>query len=375
MKVAIFPSGLDGRKLADILEKKGEVELVCFVDNNPNMLGKQVVSHIDAKVVSPYKLKQMLKDEKVDQVLVLSSMMISYGLDELMKQLDLLGIKSYKIVPSYILRKTELTEEDYKEIFTDERQFNQLQHLQFHIADNCNLKCKRCQHFSNLVENNVFPEIKTIEKDLKRLSKLFDNINVIAILGGEPLLNKNLASYCYLTREYFRYSKIEIISNGLLINKMSDELVEAIKANDILINISFYPVLETIIDDIVFFLIEHGIRYTIGNRVSVFSKKLTLQGNENPEKSFSECRDRCCTTLREGKLYPCYLPATAFYLNQKFKTNISGADSAIDIYSGITGLEIINRLKRKFDICKYCSDDVILPWEQSKEVSIEDWVV
>jgi len=111
-------------------------------------------------------------------------------------------------------------------------------------------------------------------------------------------------------------------------------------------------------------------------KINTFSKKMTLTRNETPEKQFRECRDRCCTMLRDGKLHPCYLPATIPIFNNRFGTKISGDNSAIDIYeSGITGQEILEQLRNNFEICQYCTCDEVYPWEQTKNVCIEDWII
>jgi len=82
--------------------------------------------------------------------------------------------------------------------------------------------------------------------------------------------------------------------------------------------------------------------------------------------------------LRNGKLYPCYLPATIKYFNEKFGTDISEGESSIDIYrNNISGIDIINRLKHGFDICKYCTDDEFYLWGRADkdEAVISDWIV
>ena len=267
MKVAIFSAGNEGKKVYEVLKEIKTLDIVCFVDNNANLLGKE---RCNIGIISPYLLKKKLDMGELDTVLIPSTRMISYGLEEFVNQLEKLGIRNYKIVPAYYLRKHELDVADYKKledmILNKElTKINQLQHLQFHIMDKCNLNCKRCQHFSNLVDTDELANFTGISNDLERLRTLFDNINVIAILGGEPLLNPELEKYCHMVREKFPYSIIEIITNGLLIKNMSDSLVQAILENNITINISYYPVLTGVIDETVAFLQKKGIKYIIGS--------------------------------------------------------------------------------------------------------------
>lgn len=145
MRIAIFPTGWAGIRLYEILNEMENIEIEAFVDNNPNKLG---LDNYGIKTVSPWKLKKLVK-EKIDVVLVASNRMISYSLDELINQLDELEINNYKIIPTRFFRKMELNEKDLQELKTiifssPYKIINQLQHLQFHVMDNCNLNCKRC---------------------------------------------------------------------------------------------------------------------------------------------------------------------------------------------------------------------------------------
>jgi len=288
MKIAIIPAGNDAEKLYSILNETDKSEVVCFADNNANKIGRPLSGTVDINVVSPFKLKSSVSKGEIDRVLISSSHILSYNIDEITRQLDTLGIECYSVVPSYIFRKGEfdkdnnykggLDKDDYNNIFTPKGSLKQLQHLQFHVTDNCNLKCKGCQHFSNIVSGNHFPEYASVERDFIRLTELFDNINSIAILGGEPLLNKELPDYCNLVRKSFPYAEIELITNGLLIRQMSESLIEVIKKNNILVNISYYPPLSSIVDDVTEFLLKNEIRYYIGSKIKYFLKKMSFGG-------------------------------------------------------------------------------------------------
>lgn len=378
-RIAIFTAGNAGKKIYQLVKSIEDVEVVCFVDNNANLYAKLLE---EIPIVSPYKLKKIMSEESVDCLLVPSDRMISYGLKEYTAQLDELEIDRYKIVPSYMIRKTDIVDDDIEKIKIliyegEYKKINQLQHLQFHVIDNCNLNCKRCQHFSNIASKESYADFKSLERDFKRLEELFDDINTIAMLGGEPLLNPELSKYCYMIRKYFPNARIEIITNGLLIRKMEDELMEAIRENNVLVNISYYPVLKNYIEDIVRFLAQNNIRYIVGSEIKYFSKRLLdKKSSLEAEEVFKTCRDASCTTLRNGKLYPCYLPATIHLFNDKFKKNIGCDNSSIDIYDvSVSGVEIVERLKRKFDICSYCGKEEVYKWEQCCVANENDWLV
>lgn len=62
--------------------------------------------------------------------------------------------------------------------------------FEYHVVDHCNLNCKGCGHCANLFNAPSFGDIDVYERDLKRLSELFEGVGLIRLLGGEPLLKE-----------------------------------------------------------------------------------------------------------------------------------------------------------------------------------------
>ena len=66
--------------------------------------------------------------------------------------------------------------------------------VELHLADRCNMNCTGCSHFSPFADE-WYASLDQIAEDLKLLSSKFDGrIRHINVLGGEPLLNKNLSA-------------------------------------------------------------------------------------------------------------------------------------------------------------------------------------
>ena len=114
-----------------------------------------------------------------------------------------------------------------------------LKRLEFHVVDHCNLNCNGCLHFSNISEKN-FLDINLLKDRLQRLSQIFGKIDLLRILGGEPLLHPHIINIIEMTRNYFPFSKIDLVTNGLLLNKMSDDFFNVCYKNKIVISISNY---------------------------------------------------------------------------------------------------------------------------------------
>ena len=93
-----------------------------------------------------------------------------------------LGIENIYVIPHTLYQKLELSESidgdailyPYKEVLPE------LMQLEFHLADHCNLNCKGCSHFSNLVPQPVFPDKEQFVRDLQQLTGYFSQIHVLS---------------------------------------------------------------------------------------------------------------------------------------------------------------------------------------------------
>lgn len=113
-----------------------------------------------------------------------------------------------------------------------------LNYLEMNVVDQCNLNCKGCAHFSNICNNN-FVSIESFRSDLQIVSEKFNLYN-FRILGGEPFLHPNILELITISREILINTKIVIVTNGLLIYKLDNKILQAIANNDIMLSISLY---------------------------------------------------------------------------------------------------------------------------------------
>lgn len=244
-----------------------------------------------------------------------------------------------------------------------------LPYLEYQVSDRCNLNCKGCSHFSNLIRTDVFPTIDSFEKELKRLKDIFSNIEVFRLMGGEPLLNCNLHQFVKTVREYFPQSDIRIVTNGLLICSIKQELIDAVRATNASFDISYYPILDKNIDRIQDFLRKNSINYVLSSRVEQFFVNMS-RNNEDYQKSFDEfCHSKSCHFLRNGKMYICPRIPMA-YENQAFLgLDISEEEmklSSINIFKDMDGWEILGNLCSAVPACKICTKIRMIDWELSK---------
>lgn len=250
-----------------------------------------------------------------------------------------------------------------------------LSYLEFHVADHCNLNCKYCTHYSPLVTEPVFTDYERFSSDLGQLKKYIPDIGIIRILGGEPLLNPDLDRFILRARQLYPASIITVVTNGLLLLKMSENLIQTMKENMAFIHISFYPPLQDKIREIRQFLYEHEIPYTMTEMTEAFSKTQVLTPHDN-DAFFYSCFQASCTCLQDGKLAPCYAPFTTKYFNEAFSADLP-TDEGIDLYDGtLTLTQLKTSLLLPMKRCKYCVSGSFYPWEVlGKQSSLEDWII
>ena len=115
-----------------------------------------------------------------------------------------------------------------------------LPYLEIHLTDNCNLNCRGCAHFCPISEK-WFASPITYAQDMLQLRKLFSNIQVIRLMGGEPLLNPKIKFFLDYTRSCFPKADIRLVTNGVLLDKQPVSFWDTCRTNSISIDITIYP--------------------------------------------------------------------------------------------------------------------------------------
>lgn len=252
-----------------------------------------------------------------------------------------------------------------------------LLYLETHVADTCNLKCRGCMHFSNIAVHPNYPDLREFDQDFRRLSELFSNIFIVRLMGGEPLLNRELGSCIKIVRHYFPAAELRIVTNGLLIPQQPDEFWEVMREYHASMDISPYPPTMEIIGELTVKLDEEHIPYgTIAEELRDFRKSLTLTPSHDPEKTVRLCQSSHCHFLRNGKIAKCPLPLLICDFNNAYGCNIPAKD-IYDIYEEQSGAELREKLERYADMCRYCPDKAeFIPWQRTKQnACMEDWIV
>lgn len=369
MKVLLWGCGKNSDKVKNYLKKCiNDINIVAWCDKNYECIKQKD----GVKVISPKEAIKLYKDKKIEAIIPTVSPRV---LNSIVYELHNNGIKECYYVFENDLRKKSGIKLKMRKIST---QKPSLEYFEFHVCDHCNLNCKGCLHLSNACEES-FADLEQYINDIKRIREIFSAVHIIKLLGGEPLLNKELYKFIEITREIFPESELRVATNGILLNDEDKILFDCMKKNDAYFFISLYPPVKKIQDKIQKICVKNQVECVFTEYIDKFRKQINIEGGNDIEKSFKKCRERMgyCFGLRNGKLSPC-IATYIHFLNLKFNKNIPVTENdELDIYSTeYDGWEFINRLYSPIPLCEFCGEAEEFEWKcGSTEPKIEDYVL
>lgn len=245
-------------------------------------------------------------------------------------------------------------------------------HVELHISDKCNLNCRGCTHFSPLFDEigAVFEEKM---EDIRKLKRLFPEIFRIDVLGGEPLLNPDLAEYVIALRKELPKTFIQIYTNGLLIPQLSEDILKIIYENNIGVSISEYAPTHKIIDKITNRLEEYEIHYRIAAYDS--KQKFNTPVSTNANSKYPKlCISDGCITVNNGMIARCPTLMYISKFNEYFQQNLpTEGIYKLDDYTD--GNLLLKDMEKEVPLCKHCIQKDIEWSICDKEKHFEDFAV
>ncbi len=234
--------------------------------------------------------------------------------------------------------------------------------VEIHVVDHCNLNCRGCDNFSCIAKPS-FLDIDEYKRDLVRLREVFNNdVEWITLIGGEPLLNKKITSYCHIARELFPDALIRIITNGTLLLDKNDSFWKSLKTDDVLLYVTKYPI-DFDYDKAKALAEKNEVKFRYAFESgdvlkTMYMTPIDLKGSQNPKISYKLCgKGNKCITLKDGKLYTCEAIPNFFTFNNYFGTDIKVCDEdGIDIYACDDSKAIMKHLASAVPACRYCDN-------------------
>lgn len=362
------------------LSNQKYIELAAYMDVKSNSWGNYCYKgeQTEIPVASVGRALKMLKEGMAD-IFLLYSCHTEYD-EYSFQSLKQFGVKEDQIwfVPfEFVFGIKQINPHTINQI-TPFMERHELETIELHAAEHCNLNCKFCSMFCGLVSKPIFPDYQKTKSGLEELKKYITHVKKVRIIGGEPLLNPHLDQYIELVRNIYPYTNIRLITNGILVKSMNETLVETIKKNNVEFIVTGYQPLMDRHEDIHEFLVQKGIKHSIGNLILEFQKIYDYRGKADVVTNHSMCRwKKSCATLYEGNLAPCFTPFVIHYLSEAFDLQIHES-GIMDLYEqGMSAEKIHKFFEMPFDLCRYCSDKrLFTKWERIKPgqiTTIEDW--
>ena len=243
-------------------------------------------------------------------------------------------------------------------------------YIETHITEACNLRCRGCSHFSVFAKPKD-KDIGEFEREFKRLAQL-GNIDVIRLMGGEPLLNPDYMAYARIARACFPDSKIDIVTNGILADRITPNTAQ-LHALRIGITVSDYHIAA---QDL------YKLPYTTRHEKGVlYNICLDPTGRQNKAESFNRCdlhRNKW-SFLKDGRIYACCIAGCIqdFWSHFGLDWSIDQKSLGIDIFTA-TAAEIEKFLDTPNELCRFCDtatrEKSYRVFERSKG-DIKEWTV
>ena len=357
MRIALKTFRDEMRHLVDVADQNDYI-VDSIIDVDTKKWGE---TYRGIEIISPFEARKRYHAGAIDQVILPGARVAQKLLDAYYAEHLDFGYSAEDILFNVV---ENLSCDTVR--FVPKSAYRYLDYLEFHTNDHCNLNCKHCNNYSNLVQEPHFTDYDGFEKDLYRLRELVDHIRLIRVLGGEPLLNGETWRFLQLVRKVYPYAEINLVTNGLLVMQMDERLQETVRKTGAILSISAYPVIFDQMDAIGAFLRTHEIPFKIGWIATRFRAPLMERFGYPLEKV--DCQ---CVHLRDGKLARCPLVQYLDYYNAHYGTQYHGEDGVIDLYDQTLTYEMLDkRLQTPFALCDCCGfwrDDLPgEPWSREK---------
>ena len=116
-----------------------------------------------------------------------------------------------------------------------------IRNLEFNLSHACNLKCKGCDHLSPYFSLKDYDSegkisLERFKEWFTILGKYMEMENFL-LVGGEPLLNKELIDYLSFIKKSTLVEKVVLVTNGFLLQRQDQRLFQYLDE----ISMSSYP--------------------------------------------------------------------------------------------------------------------------------------
>lgn len=366
-----------GKPIDFLIDRIGVDMIECIVSNYGDKKSIRNIPIIDQDL--------FIKDycEKIKTVLLTTQMTNSSF--EIMDVLDRVEVKNIGILRPCSYKYSDgregnlLDSDDFVWYCKEGKTTPVIPRVEVNLIDGCNLNCKACAHFSSIYSADSIYPLREYECALDRLRKIGQVVR-IRLLGGEPFLLRNLDQYVLATRERLAETDIEIVTNGLLFERVSDKVFMAIRESEANVSISLYPPTSMRLQSIKKRLNDEHIRYSVSDQViERFHRNLTMEPLHDGRRSSKTCMQAGCMFLRNGYIYKCPTAGCIEDYYDKYGIVDDRPEiTRIDLFTKDDSEIYMSMKKMAIDtipLCSYCVEiPEMISWEVKPRPEKQDWL-
>lgn len=234
--------------------------------------------------------------------------------------------------------------------------YNYLGYVELVATTRCSLHCKDCANLMQYYEKPYDVDFETIKMAFSKLAATFDEIDTVGLIGGEPMLCKNLSELIDFVANFQNVNHVLIPTNGTLLPAAKD--VGSLKNCKVKLNISNYGGVSRKKDELVEFLKKNNIRYAISEEEASWQNILAedmkpkKRTSKELQKQFKRCRMPCRSMLN-GKLF--YCPRASHGNDLGYQDESRSYVDLLDDKAGLSEILNIVYSSRFFAACDYCN--------------------
>lgn len=315
-EIIIYGFGVIAAKCVDMLA--ADFSIPYIIDNSPEKNG---TFYNGIPIISQ---KEALKQEELPPIVVIGTVGVYHSISAMLTADGFVENEDYCLLDLFVA-----------EWYWYNKKQVHLVEVHTTITTKCTLKCKNCNMFMPYFKHHMVNDLATFRQDIDQLFRVVDRVFSIGILGGEPLLNPELADMImYLNSVYGeRIGEISLITNGTLLPDQI--LISALRECNVQVHISDYTATVPYYDKLEKFkniLIENHIKYRINS-------SLVWCDFGFPEScfEFQDIRKHMMTCfpvfrgVNDGRLYFCHVAWSAekcglYHLNEQDFYDLASID-------------------------------------------------
>lgn len=242
----------------------------------------------------------------------------------------------------------------------------QLDKIDYHLVDACNLACKFCSHYSNYRQPLNAVTLEQAEQEWSTWAKLIQPKQIM-LLGGEPTLNKQLTELTDLAASIWKNTQVKIFTNGGFWENHPN-LTEVLKRIGGCVFCSLHhsdPVKKQDIRDKFKETIRAGVHVHFGEiarnwqafyRIGEDGKPTPYESE--PAEAWKVCTARYCAVLKANKLWKCPQVAYADSLKSDAFPQFAKYEACEPEENAI--IDFFKRREMPEDCCSHCPSKVVI---------------